>query len=143
MLEHMLRDWEMGRGSIPGLMVKNSKENGRKVKKTAMVFGNRQKVIFMKESGRIINKMEKDSLLILEDPSIVDILRIFWNMVEAKRNLRMEISILDNTNMENLMGMENISGQTEIPTRANSLKDQEKAKELWPRKMPRATKDVS
>ena len=51
-------------------------------------------------------------------------------MVEVKRNLRMEISILDNTNMENLMGMENISGQTEIPTRANSLKDQEKAKEL-------------
>ena len=45
-------------------------------------------------------------------------------MVEVKRNLRMEISILDNTNMEN------ISGQTEIPTRANSLKDQEKAKEL-------------
>ena len=66
----------MGSGSIPGLMVKNSKENGRKVKKTAMVFGNLQKVIFMKESGRIINKMEKDSLLILEDPSIVDILRI-------------------------------------------------------------------
>jgi hypothetical protein len=97
----------------------------------------------MKESGRIINKMGKDSLLILEDPSIVDILRISWNMVEAKRNLRMEISILDNTNMENLMGMENISGQTEIPTRANSLKDQEKAKELWPRKMLRATKDVS
>jgi hypothetical protein len=72
----MHKDCEMGRGSINGLMVKNSKENGRKVKRTGMEYGNLRKVIFMKVNGKIINKMEKEYLLMLVDPNIVDILRI-------------------------------------------------------------------
>jgi len=51
-------------------------------------------------------------------------------MVEVKKNFLMEINILDNTNMENLTDMENISGQMETLTRVTSLKDQERAKEL-------------
>jgi len=53
----MHKDCEMGRGNIHGIMVKNSKENGTKVKKMDMGYGNLPKVIFMKESGKITNKM--------------------------------------------------------------------------------------
>lgn len=104
-----------------------------------MEFGNLQKEIFIKVSGKITNKMEKEYLLTL-DRSIADILRISWNTAEVKRISLMEINTLASTNMESLMVLEDISGRTETPTTVNSFKDQDKAEEQLQRKMVRVIK---
>ena len=104
-------------------------ENGKKGRKMDMEFGNLQKEIFMKDNGKITNRMVKEYLLMLEGLSTVVTLRISLNMAEDKSNLLTEINTVDSINMANLMALEDIPGQMETPTMANLCKDREKVEE--------------
>jgi hypothetical protein len=112
-------------------------ENGRKVRKMDMEFGNLLKEIIMKEDGKIINRMVKEYSLMLEDLSTVDTLKIFLSTAEDKNNLLTEINLLANTNMASLMALEDTSGQMGTHTMVNSFKVREKAKEHLQIKMAR------
>lgn len=61
----------------------------------ALESGNLQKVTVIKDSGKIIARMDKESLSI-KIAHIKDNFLIFWNMAKVSNSLSMEIHMLVN-----------------------------------------------
>jgi hypothetical protein len=61
-LDNLSRVRDVGRASSNGIMKKLSKENGEMVKKMGLENGNHQKEILMKDYGKIIDNLAKESI---------------------------------------------------------------------------------
>lgn len=61
---------EVGKDDLSGIMEKSLKENGSKERKMGLEFGSLQEAIFMKASGRTIDKTVKDTMCTKEAQSI-------------------------------------------------------------------------
>ena len=100
-------------------MGKLLKELGKMVKKMAFLNGPHLLELHLKDSGKMICKVEKEYLSI-KKALTEDSFKIFLSMALGSKNLRMETSIRVNTRMENLMAEVYMSGAMEENMKVHS-----------------------